>query len=47
MFDYRVKKDNLITNKYILAFGATRTIKYRISDDYYINTTLKIVGVVR
>ena len=36
MFDYRLKKDNFIgSNKYIVVFGATRTIKYQISGDYY------------
>lgn len=35
MFDYSLKKDNFINNKYIVAFGARRTIKYQISGDYY------------
>lgn len=35
MFDYRLKKDNFINNKYIRVFEVTCTIKYQISDDYY------------
>lgn len=35
MFDFRINYECIIDNKYIVAFGARRTIKYQISGDYY------------